>query len=221
MEDNTANNLKRSESWYEKARKMVSKVRYNMDYFWGFNCFNICIYNRGRCVYEIILYIDYNSIFLVLLQNILIKKQENNYCNVDLYMKEKVEGEIVWKLRADNSQEHLTYLCIKNIGKIDIFSIYIKVIKNDGTIGWFHISEMLNVEKECVVCVPYTRESIKEIVFTCSVQTECKTKKFNGIKSGNEDMTIFSNSELFDFEKYAIYHEKGFDVFERMERFFV
>lgn len=65
------------------------------------------------------------------------------------------------------------------------------------------------------------RESIKEIVLTCSVQTECKTKEFNGIKSGNEDMTIFSNSELFDSEKYAIYHEKGFDVFERMERFFL
>ena len=156
-----------------------------------------------------------------LLQNILIKKQENNYCNVDLYMKEKVEDEIIWKLRADNSQENITYLCIKNTGKIDIFSIYIKVIKNDGTIGWFHIPEMLNAEKKCDVCVPYTKDSIKEIVLSCSVQTEYKTKKFNGIKSGNEDMTIFSNSELFDSEKYAIHHEKGFDVFERMERFFM
>ena len=136
-------------------------------------------------------------------------------------MKEKVEGAIVWKLRADNSQESITYLCIKNTGKIDIFSIYIKVIKNDGTIGWFHVPEMLNSEKECVVCVPYTQESIKEIVLSCGIQVECKTKKFNGIKSGNQNMTIFSNSELFDAEKYAIYHEKGFDAFERMERFFV
>lgn len=34
-------------------------------------------------------------------------------------------------------------------------------------------------------------------------------------------MTIFSNSELLESEKYAIYHEQGFDVFEKMERFLV
>lgn len=160
-------------------------------------------------------------VFLFILQNVMQKKQENNCYNVDLYMKENVENEIIWRLRTDNSQNDIAYLCIKNTGKIDIFSMYIKVTKNDGAIGWFQISEMLNIDKECVVCVPYRKENIKEIVLTCSVQTECRTKKFNGIQSGNQNMTIFSNSELLDAEKYAIYHEKGFDVFEKMERFLV
>lgn len=160
-------------------------------------------------------------IFLFLLQNALAKKQENNYCNIDLCMKEKIEDKMIWKLRNDDFQENTVYLCIRNTGKIDIFSIYIKVSKNDGGIGWFQIPEMLNTEKEYIVRVPYKKETIKEIVLSCSVQTECRTKKFNGIKSGNENMTIFSNSELLEAEKYAIYHEMGFDVFERMERFII
>lgn len=160
-------------------------------------------------------------ILLFVLQNLMQKKQENNNFNIDLYMKKNIENSVIWRSRTENSQDDIAYLCINNIGKIDIFSIYIKVTKHDGTIGWFEVREMLNVNKECVVCIPYKIPNIKEIAISCSIQTETRTKKFNGIQSGNDNMIIFSNSELFDAEKNAIYHEKGFKVFERLERFMV
>jgi hypothetical protein len=160
-------------------------------------------------------------IYLFLLQNVMLKKQENNYFNIDLFLKENIENEIVWKLRTDNSQDEKVYLSIKNTGEINIFSSYIKILKNDGAIGWFQVPEMLNVNKECVVCVPYKKESIREIVVTCSIQTESKTKKYNGLQSGKQNITIFSNVEMYEAEKYAIYHERGFDVFDKMERFWI
>jgi len=112
-------------------------------------------------------------------------------------------------------------LCVKNTGKIDIFSLYVKVEKNDGAVGWFEVPEMLNVENECIICVPYKKENIKEITLTCNIPTECRTKKYNGLQSGNQKFAIFSNVVYYENEKYAIYHEKGFNVFERMERFFI
>lgn len=159
--------------------------------------------------------------FLFILENILQKKQENNYYNIDLYMKEDIKDKMVWKLRTDNSKDDIVYLCIKNTGKIDIFSLYIKVIKHDGVIGYFRVCDMLNIDKECIVCVPYKRKTIKEIVITCGMQIESRTKKFNGIQSGNEGMFIFSNCEMLDAERYAVYHEKRFDEFEKLERFMI
>ena len=91
----------------------------------------------------------------LLLQDAMMKKQENNNFNIDLTLKDEIQNEIVWKLRSDNSQEDIVYLCVKNTGKIDIFSLYVKVEKNDGAVGWFEVPEMLNVGNECIICVLY------------------------------------------------------------------
>ncbi len=160
-------------------------------------------------------------IWFILLQNVMIKKQENNNFNIDLFLKDNIKNEIIWKLRSDNSQEDIVYLCVKNTGKIDIFSLYIKVEKNDGAVGRFEVPEMLNVEKECVILVPYKKENIKEITITCNIPTECRTKKYNGTQSGNQEFTIFSNVMYYEDEKDAIYNEEGFNVFDRLERFWI
>lgn len=184
--------------------------------------FAVWVFTQGTDTASKLCYtVFYIPFLLFLMQNVIQKKQENDYFNIDLYMKKNVENSVIWKSRTDKSQEDIVYLCIKNTGKVDIFSMYIKVIKIDGEVGCFEVREMLNVNKECIICIPYIITNVKEIVVTCSIQMENKIKKFNGIQSGNDNMIIFSNSELFDTEKNAIYHENRFKVFEKLERFIV
>ena len=68
--------------------------------------------------------------------------------------------------------------------------------------------------------LPNCKEDIDEIVITADLLTESRTKKFNGSKTGNENMYIFSNSEQLDSEKYALYKEKDFSEFKKLGRFF-
>ncbi|MCH5345415.1 MAG: hypothetical protein J1E64_15450 [Acetatifactor sp.] len=166
----------------------------------------------------------YLSIFVIpvlmsLLQNAIVKKQENNSYNIDVYLKNAVKDEIIWKSKIDNSINNIVYINIKNTGKIDIYCLHIKVSKYDGTVSWFEVDCMLNIGQVCIIQMPCHRETIKEIVVTSTMQTESRTNKFNGIQSSNNGIYIFSNMERFSQEKYAVFHEMGFEVFEKLERF--
>ena len=206
--------MKRLKKWFGKLDVVIIMI-----IFWV--VLGAIIFNAKDETVKSLLTLILLPFWSLLLQDAMMKKQENNNFNIDLTLKDEIQNEIVWKLRSDNSQEDIVYLCVKNTGKIDIFSLYVKVEKNDGAVGWFEVPEMLNVENECIICVPYKKENIKEITLTCNIPTECRTKKYNGLQSGNQKFAIFSNVVYYENEKYAIYHEKGFNVFERMERFFI
>ena len=160
-------------------------------------------------------------VMFYLLQIAIKKKQENNYYNIDFYMIEDIEGKMIWKSRVDNSKDDIVHLVIKNTGRVDIFSLYIKVSKHDGTVGLFNYCEMLKTDEECIVRIPYKRECIKEIVISSTLLTESRTKKFNGTQSEHENMYIFSNVELFQEQKYAVNNEFRLHKFQKLERFWI
>lgn len=205
-----------------RIMKWVAKVDTVMIVAYSF-AFVVLVYaseNNSNTTNKIFYTVYVFPVMLLLLENFLIKKQDNNYNNIDIYMKEKVGRKMVWKLRSDVSKNEKVFLVIKNTGKVDIFSMHIKIVNDDGVVGWFWIPDMLNTDQECIVRAPYKKENIKEVVITCNLQTESRTKKFNGIQSGNQKKTIFSNVEVYEREKYSVFHEKGFDVFEKLERFY-
>ena len=99
--------------------------------------------------------------------------------------------------------------------------MYLKILKEDGKAEWYVINDKFNINEERMICIPDKIDEIKEVWISCGLQSECRTKKYNGIKSGNSDMIIFSNVEVLSDEKYAVVHEKGTDIFKKMERFVV
>lgn len=159
-------------------------------------------------------------IFLFLLQNAMKQKLKNNFYNIDLSLSKEPTSEMIWKSRTDSSKDDIVYLNVKNNGKVDIFYLYIKVIKHDGTVGRYKVDEILPIDEIHTIRVSNKQELIKEIVISCGLQVDCRTKKFNGLQSEKDNVCIFSNSEKFDEKKYAVCHEKGAGEFEKMERFF-
>lgn len=99
--------------------------------------------------------------------------------------------------------------------------MYIKVTTYEGSIRWFYIDEILGINKKCIVKIPCRREKIKEIAVSCNLPYENRTKIFNGVQRGNGKKFIFSNTENFDENKYAVYNEKGHGKFEKLERFWI
>lgn len=160
-------------------------------------------------------------ILLYLVQNLVEVKRNNDAYNVDLYLKENNTCNIIWKCQTINYSEEITYVCIKNIGAVNIFPVYLKILKEDGKAEWYVINDKFNINEERMICIPDKIDEIKEVWISCGLQSECRTKKYNGIKSGNSDMIIFSNVEVLSDEKYAVVHEKGTDIFKKMERFVV
>lgn len=159
----------------------------------------------------------YYYLFQIMLQS----RQKNNFFNIDINLLYGVENEIVWRSPSDIMTEDISYLRVNNIGKIDVFQLYLKIIKHDGAVGWFEIDEDLNTGSACILKIPYKIETIKEIDITCKMQAETRTRKFCGCQSRHGNEVIFSKIERYEGEKYAVYHEKGFDVFEKLERFWI
>lgn len=159
-------------------------------------------------------------VFLFLLQTAMKRKLENNSYNIDVYIIDNIQGEIVWNRRDDNANDGV-FLKIVNTGQIDIFSLYIKVKGDNGAVSRLQLTELLSVNKYFFVRVPYKREYIREIAITSKMQIDCRTKKFSGTQTGNGKEYIFSNIQNYDSEKHAVFHEDSNDKFEILERFWM
>ena len=149
------------------------------------------------------------------------KRMNNDYCDIDLKMSKTVEQEIVWRVPRKKYDEGEGFLLVKNTGKVDIFSLYIKVTTKDSEVRWYMINEGLSIDDTHAINVPYEIGDITEVTISSWVSMESRTKKFYGTQSGNDDFSIFSRSEKFDSEKKSICHEQGFDIFEQLERFVI
>ncbi len=154
-----------------------------------------------------------------MLQLSLIKKMENKDCNIDVVLKEKADEGIIWRVRTNSLTKNKTFLVFRNTGKLVMYELHIEVKTHDGLVGRYYVVEKLTPDNEHVVQVPFERGDIKEIITTYDLQIDNRTKVFNGTQSGNDDGYILSNIEIRDAEKNAIYHDIGFEAFEKLERF--
>lgn len=158
---------------------------------------------------------------LFLVQQVIMKRQTNVFYNIELYLKKQIDTGLVWKSLNSNPQEDICYLNIINTGKVDIFELYLRVATVDGSTGQYGIADLLNVQSEINICIPFKREKIKEVTVTCCFQTENKTKKFSGIQSGDNEKYIFAEVKKIEDKKQSVIYGTSYDVFEKMGRFLI
>lgn len=149
-----------------------------------------------------------------ILNNIADDRQNNILFDIEIYIEKQFHSGILWKIEDSTLQENLSYLNIVNTGDIKIHGLCLKVVKNDGTVGKYMVNEMVSNEKNINVQIPFKHESIKEIVVTCLLRTESRTKKFYGKISGNRERYIFSKTEKSIGEKLIL------SEFVKMERMY-
>ena len=157
--------------------------------------------------------------FIYLIQHTISRRQENVYYNIDVYIKKRMKSGIEWRLPNDIAGKHSSYVNIVNTSKVSALGIYIKIVKNDGTIAKFKVNELLNGGEEINLRVPIKRTNMKEIIITSMLMTEEKTKKFCGVQSGCDGKYIFSMTEKYNSKKNTVFYKDKKETFQNMERF--
>lgn len=158
-------------------------------------------------------------IMLFILQIFLRQKFDNGEYNIDINLTNNIENEVIWRTENEGEIDNYSYLVINNIGEINVYSVYLKIENYRNIIGYYEIQENLRKNEKWYIRIPNKYEDIKEITVSCELPGECRTKRFWGLKSGNEEMTIFAKSERKNIEKEAVKNEKGFERAELMIRF--
>lgn len=157
--------------------------------------------------------------YIYLLQIIMKASITNNDFNINMFLTDKVTDEIIWRTESEGDINKYSYLVIENLCEINIYTCYIKVTTFGNSVKYFIICEDLPKEKQFYIRVPYKSQDIKEVIISCEILGQCRTKSFYGIKSGDNEMTVFAKSDRLENEKMAIKNEKGFEKAETMIRY--
>lgn len=150
-------------------------------------------------------------LFICVLELIMKRVMSNNEFNVELYLASRTESEIVWKLQDEGKHDNYAYINIDNTGDVNIYSLYLRVSDYKNVTNYYTIKEDLQKKTKIDARIPYEVKEIKEIAITCELPVEYRTKRFYGIKSGDDEKTIFGEIERISERRKAITFDKEFE----------
>jgi len=192
------------------VKNWIEKQEIYMVLFGVLAIFIICKEMSTDVIFRSFISIIILPVFVWLIQIIMKRIISNNEFNIDVCLTTEVNSEVIWKLENEGDATKYSYILLENIGDINIYSLYIKVSSYTNTNNYYIIKEDLYRGKKKYVRVPYTLQDIKEISVSCGLPAEIRTKRFYGLKSGDNRCTIFGKCERVETKKKAIIFEKNF-----------
>lgn len=150
-------------------------------------------------------------LFVWMFQIFMKKSINNNEFNIEVEMSKERQDKIIWKLENEEDKNDYSYIVVRNVGGINIYTLFFKIYDYKNIVNYYKITEALQVDDKIFVRVPYKLEEIKEVIVTCELPGEYRTKRFYGVKSGDEYNTIFGQRDMITIRKKAIVYDKEYE----------
>lgn len=149
--------------------------------------------------------------FIFLLKKILEKTVDNNEHNIDINLTDNCACEYVWKIENSTKDKDSSYINIINVGNINVYSLFVKVVDYKNVVNYYIVKEDLPSREKIFIMVPYCIADVKEVIVSCKIPSEYRTKRFYGVKSGDSDNTIFGKMERYELKNKAIIFDDSFE----------